>query len=774
MPGATTDSAGLPLKAASGVEYRQSHGFVDASSYEGIAFWARRGPEGQDHSFLIITDKFTSGRLARENADVLQASARVPQCLSKRSAVLAGQSQLVDAHVPLLRSQGRSAAHCSDRFTARSLVSAVWCQRLLEPRDLQRSRLRRQSVRPYTFPAADETGEYCWNLNDPPPPSRDDRCQDGWQATVQLSTDWKFYAVPFSELRQGGFGKRAPYLDLKSLDTVAFGSTMGWATPILTMSHSIVARSRALRRLAASLLATCVRRCRSWLEPTTPMRRSPTRPQTPESRPATPTGYIPGNRRGMAVGLSPFAPETGALPGGMTVPFSAPSPSDDWNFKFWGFMSASLRASRGTRDVATPDQFTTTLHSFPRVVDAYGLFSGTNAPQGSWVDLTSSTATRQVTSHVKLSTWKPTRGLGLDSARQPELLPRGVPLVQIPHRQAEHEGQRWAPSATSTVGSANTTWANTTPRSSAAPSASVRRLTAQYHSRRQATRSSWRTASWGASARCPSGRRRSSASTVVQSLDPLELRPPRARRSRQARAGAARASGFTTSPTGRRTSATRSTTRVRRSSTKRNRPDPRMDVYGADFRMIDNHLGNFAVAASYADAHYATLLTGINFFGSFNGEQMTKRFFGPHGGGTAKMLVTGAEYNLGWSRLLGYPETFGGEGPELITSVFADYASVESPIPTSTVARCTSSARRSPTGSSPGSRLGRASITCAQLQGQGRELQRHQPQADLPERLEQPRAGDARATRAGSTARTRTPSSPTTSRAASSTTRCTH
>jgi len=34
-----------------------------------------------------------------------------------------------------------------------------------------------------------------------------------------------------------------------------------------------------------------------------------------------------------------------------------------------------MRVSRGKRDVATPDQFTATLRSFPRIVDAYGMFS---------------------------------------------------------------------------------------------------------------------------------------------------------------------------------------------------------------------------------------------------------------------------------------------------------------------------------------------------------------------------------------------------------------
>ena len=46
---------------------------------------------------------------------------------------------------------------------------------------------------------------------------------------MQLSPDWKFYALPFSDFGQVGFGKRAPYMDLKSIDTIAFGSAMGWA-----------------------------------------------------------------------------------------------------------------------------------------------------------------------------------------------------------------------------------------------------------------------------------------------------------------------------------------------------------------------------------------------------------------------------------------------------------------------------------------------------------------------------------------------------------------
>src|SRR5579872_481411 len=89
-----------------------------------------------------------------------------------------------------------------------------------------------------------------------------------------------------------------------------------------------------------------------------------------------PSGYVPGYQKAMGLGLSPYAPLTPGLPGGLTVPFSAPSPGDDWVFNFWGYMSAALRVGEGTRETAYADQHVTTLHTYPRIVDAYGMFNG--------------------------------------------------------------------------------------------------------------------------------------------------------------------------------------------------------------------------------------------------------------------------------------------------------------------------------------------------------------------------------------------------------------
>jgi len=106
------------------------------------------------------------------------------------------------------------------------------------------------------------------------------------------------------------------------------------------------------------------------------------------------------------------------------------------------------------------------------------------------------------------------------------------------------------------------------------------------------------------------------------------------------------------------------------------RADPRMDVFGADFRMINNHLGNGAIAVSYADAFNASMLSGLNYFGADSGELLTQRMLG--GNGTGKILTVGAEYNFSWGKFLWYPEAFWGDGPDLINSVFVNVAKVES------------------------------------------------------------------------------------------------
>ena len=470
------------------------------------------------------------------------------------------------------------------------------------------------------------------------------------------------------------------------------------------MSPSIVARNSA-RRLrvachAAAWTATLPSLSVAQTEPPKPESAAnverPGRKKTPEVSAAAekppdtgveakkaaenPTpGYVPGYRRAMGLGLSPYAPQTPALPGGLTVPFSAPAPSDEWTFNFWGYMSAALRVSRGSRDFATADQHTTTFHTYPKIVDAYGMFNGTNTPQGSWVDLTFEYGNRIVTSHVKISTWRPTVGadwtpLGSQNIFQDAYLSFKVPLGKL--------------NLGATVGAFRNTYGGLgqydVGRYNAAiigsPFGLGETLTARYDIDGTYTLF-LEDGIMGRLGKTPPG------APGIVSVDGAFNPSIPSSWVHHAHAGVARQASV---PLVLGLHWLRNWAQDERDQRddprtpfldESRRPDPRMDVYGADFRMLDNYLGNFAVAASYADAKYATLLTGLNFFGAYNGEQMTKRFFGPRAGGTAKMLVTGIEYNLAWARLLRHPVDFDGNGPELVTSVFANYAAIDSQDP---------------------------------------------------------------------------------------------
>ncbi len=225
---AKVDTAGLPTKAANGDLYKQPHDFFDVSAYDGIAFWARRGPEGFDRALVILTDKFTSSRLARENQKYCR---RVRECHTR---CLSGSPCAPDdptSATPIYRcfdpKQGLPKIAIDsqlDQMYPRCGASACTSPQTYLDQDFDN-----KACRPYTYGADGESGEFCWNPGDPPPAGRDDRCQDGWESSVPLTLDWQFFALPFSMFEQVGFGKRAPYMDLKSLDTLAFGAVMGWS-----------------------------------------------------------------------------------------------------------------------------------------------------------------------------------------------------------------------------------------------------------------------------------------------------------------------------------------------------------------------------------------------------------------------------------------------------------------------------------------------------------------------------------------------------------------
>jgi hypothetical protein len=86
------------------------------------------------------------------------------------------------------------------------------------------------SCQEYTF-QNDFTALYCYDPNDASGlavAAAYERCGDVWAKPIGLTEQWQFFTVPFTELRQEGWGKEFQYLDLSRIALTRFTWAVGW------------------------------------------------------------------------------------------------------------------------------------------------------------------------------------------------------------------------------------------------------------------------------------------------------------------------------------------------------------------------------------------------------------------------------------------------------------------------------------------------------------------------------------------------------------------
>lgn len=118
-------------------------------------------------------------------------------------------------------------------------------------------------------------------------------------------------------------------------------------------------------------------------------------------------GYLPGYRTLQSYSMSPYAPQVGALPGGMTPGFGAQMPLTQWTFRFNGFFTASLQGSLNRRRTTTEGQGDPLFHTPPQTLDEYASFVGTSTMPGNWVALNFAYGNPIVSANVSINTWNP-------------------------------------------------------------------------------------------------------------------------------------------------------------------------------------------------------------------------------------------------------------------------------------------------------------------------------------------------------------------------------
>lgn len=211
---------------------------VDLREWEGISFWARRGPDSQGGFRIALGDRNTDDDIAflEFNSGLTPRCSRIKQCECRQQDKFC---------LPIFPDVTPEQTYCWNPATDAPSATpdednwercGAWScdQPYAAFTNIQDLAFATPATggsnvcAPYAF-ATDQTGQYCYDpANGPPPAESTERCGDTWLDPVGLSTDWQFFKVPFSELRQEGWAKRFPRLELSAVTMVRFTWSVGW------------------------------------------------------------------------------------------------------------------------------------------------------------------------------------------------------------------------------------------------------------------------------------------------------------------------------------------------------------------------------------------------------------------------------------------------------------------------------------------------------------------------------------------------------------------
>jgi hypothetical protein len=261
-------------------------GALDVSAYEGISFWGRRGPSSQMGIRVLVGDKYTDDDLnylaLRQQAQTGQTQPtycrrnRECSCRLDQTCTFYTKDQL-NSPVPLgflydgnyctkpkfgpqmyaspfacgvlLGDGGAMSATTTSGSTASGFGPSNCCLTTscndiyaAYPVDLLPATGRfltnggagqqgdpqfyGKPCTPYAYQNG-VSGSFCFDPATETPAPSTEQCGDFWTRTVDLSTDWHFYMVPFTDMRQQGWAKKSEFLDLHSVSVVRFTWDIG-------------------------------------------------------------------------------------------------------------------------------------------------------------------------------------------------------------------------------------------------------------------------------------------------------------------------------------------------------------------------------------------------------------------------------------------------------------------------------------------------------------------------------------------------------------------
>jgi hypothetical protein len=369
-----------------------------------------------------------------------------------------------------------------------------------------------------------------------------------------------------------------------------------------------------------------------------------------------------------SLGLAPGTPQIGTLPGGLTPAYGqAPADQQDWRFDFHGFLTMPLRAGLNTRaGVVTTDQHTDVLHAPPVVPDYVDSFTYTSIVPNPYAQLNFTYGNSVVTGTVIVlaetavtaqSFFNPPSEAGIADAFLTYRLPN---LVQQAHFEinvgvfsdrygimGEYDLGRYG---TPVIAQTNGAGENAIGQF-ALGKGFLLDLEQGIQGQLDHPPQGILPAGWNGFADPSVGS--GFANHVHAGLGYKGV----------ATLGAHYVSAWTQDDR-----ASQGTT-----------PDGSIGVLAADLRLSMGRFGHFYAAAARAAAQNSGSVGGIiQVLNTTGGPGLQSNYFGPNSGGTGSLLTFAGQYDLSIGRLLRRLDTFTGNGPDIVVSVFAMQTHVSS------------------------------------------------------------------------------------------------
>lgn len=244
---------------------------IDVSQWDGISFWARRGPAGQPLMRVLVGDKFTDDDISYlmyvGNPNEPRLCERKGECTCLFQDTTCDWYSAADpVYAPLIASvsppatpdaflppalqngayfcgpPGSHPGSASSGVTIANLCGRSLCDYAYPayPNNGPDPEWAGRACTPYTYRNGTQA-DVCYNPTatvnpatgaavpaDPLPAESDEQCGDHFTFPVELSENWQFYTVPFAQMSQQGWAKQAPYFDLTTASVVRFTWDAGY------------------------------------------------------------------------------------------------------------------------------------------------------------------------------------------------------------------------------------------------------------------------------------------------------------------------------------------------------------------------------------------------------------------------------------------------------------------------------------------------------------------------------------------------------------------